>query len=62
MALNQEAIAAAVKAEIERQQKEVVYEDLSVDELNKVCEQLTAKLDLVKAAVAKKGGGDGGEC
>jgi len=56
MALNQEAIAAAVAKEIERQQKEVVYEDLSVDELNKVCEQLTAKLEMVKAAAAKKGG------
>lgn len=56
MALNQEAIAAAVAKEIERQQKEVVYEDLSVDELNNVCAQLTAKLELVKAAMDKKGG------
>ena len=57
MALNQEAIAAAVKKEIERQQAAVVYEDLSVDELTAVVSQLGAKLDQCKTALAKRSGG-----
>ena len=56
MALNPEAIAAAVKAEIQRQQESVVYEDLSVDQLNDVIEQLSTKLNLCKAAMANKVG------
>ena len=57
MALNPEAIAAAVKAEIQRQQESVVYEDLSVDQLNDVVAQLSTKLDLCKEAMTKKSGG-----
>lgn len=56
MSLDGAAIAAAVKAEIERQQAAVVYDDLSVDELQKVVAQLTSKLDLCKTALTKRGG------
>ena len=54
MALDSKAIEAAVKAEIERQQQAVVYDDLSVEELQRVVDQLTAKLGLCQEALAKR--------
>ena len=49
------AIAAAVKAEIERQQN-VNYDELSQQELERVVEQLQSKLALCKDVLAKRGG------
>ena len=57
MAIDQAAIAAAIQKEIERQQEAVVYDDLSVDELEKVVQQLSTKLDLCKGALEKRGAG-----
>ena len=54
MVLDSKAIEAAVKAEIERQQQAVVYDDLSVEELQRVVDQLTAKLGLCQEALAKR--------
>ena len=55
--LSSDAIAAAVKAEIERQQKALVYDELSEDELEKVIESLSKKLEMAKAALEKAGKG-----
>ncbi len=51
------AIAKAVQAEIERQQTDVVYSDLSVAELEDVIKHLSSRLDLCKQALAEKQGG-----
>ena len=51
------AITKAVQTEIERQQTDVVYNDLSVEELEGVVEHLTARLELCKEALTAKGGG-----
>ena len=51
------AIAKAVQTEIERQQTDVVYNDLSVDELEGVVQHLSARLELCKEALAAKTGG-----
>ena len=50
------AIAKAVQSEIERQQADVVYNDLSVEELEGVVQHLTARLELCKEALAAKQG------
>jgi len=55
MALDAAAVAEAVKKEIERQQTEVVYNDLTVEELEQVVAHLTSRLELCKEALAKKG-------
>ena len=55
MSLSPDAIAAAVKAEIERQQQTVVYDELSTEELQRVVAQLTAKLDMCTSALASRG-------
>ena len=55
MSLSPDAIAAAVKAEIERQQQTVVYDELSTEELQRVVAQLTAKLDMCMSALASRG-------
>jgi hypothetical protein len=47
------AVTKAVQAEIERQQSEVVYKDLSVSELEGVVQHLTSRLELCKDALAK---------
>ena len=51
------AIAKAVQTEIERQQTDVVYNDLSVEELEGVVQHLSARLELCKEALATKQGG-----
>ena len=56
MAVDAAAVAAAVQKEIERQQKEVVYDDLSVAELEDVVAHLTSRLELCKEALAAKAG------
>ena len=56
MGLDHAAIAAAVKAEIERQQEAVDYEAMDAADLMRIIEQLTKKIEVVKAAVAKKAG------
>ena len=48
------AVTKAVQAEIERQQSEVVYKDLSVAELEGVVQHLTSRLELCKDALALK--------
>ena len=48
------AVQKAVQAEIERQQSEVVYKDLSVAELEGVVQHLTSRLELCKDALALK--------
>ena len=48
------AVQKAVQAEIERQQSEVVYKDLSVTELEGVVQHLTSRLKLCKDALALK--------
>ena len=48
------AVTKAVQAEIERQQSEVVYKDLSVAELEGVVQHLTSRLELSKDALALK--------
>ena len=50
------AIAKAVQSEIERQQADVVYNDLSVEELEGVVQHLTTRLELCKEALAAKQG------
>jgi hypothetical protein len=57
MALDPNAIAAAVKAEIEKQQAAVNYDDLSEADLQAIVGQLTSKLELCKSALAAKSGG-----
>ena len=57
MSLSPDAIAAAVKAEIERQQRTVVYDELSTEELQRVVEQLTAKLNMCTSALVSRTGG-----
>ena len=52
------AIAKAVQSEIERQQKQVVYEDLSAEELEGVVAHLTERLALCKDALAAKTSSD----
>jgi len=49
------AIAAAVKAEIDRQQAAVEYDSLSTEALTEVVTSLESKLELLKAAVAARG-------
>ena len=48
------AVTKAVQAEIERQQSEVVYKDLSVAELEGLVQHLTSRLELSKDALALK--------
>ena len=50
------AIAKAVQTEIERQQTDVVYNELSVEELEGVVQHLTTRLELCKEALATKQG------
>ena len=50
------SIAKAVQAEIERQQTKVVYDDMTIEELEAVIQHLEAKITLCKNALAKKGG------
>ena len=54
MALNTAALAAAVKAEIERQQQDVDYDAMSSDDLANIVKQLTEKLEACKTAISKK--------
>jgi len=56
MAIDPAKIAAAVQAEIERQQTDVVYDNLSVSELEEVVAHLTSRLELCKEALAAKTG------
>lgn len=51
------AVAKAVQAEIERQQSDVVYNDLSVTELEDVIQHLSSRLELCKEALTRKEGG-----
>ena len=53
-AIDQSAIAAAVQAEIERQQASVNYDEMEAVELQRVVEQLSSKLALCQDALAKK--------
>ena len=53
-AIDQSAIAAAVQAEIERQQASVNYDEMEAVELQRVVEQLSSKLALCQEALAKK--------
>ena len=53
LAVDAAAVTKAVQAEIERQQSEVVYKDLSVSELEGVVQHLTSRLELCKDALAK---------
>lgn len=52
--INTDAVADAVKKEIERQQNDVVYDDLTAAELEAVVASLNEKLELAQTALAAK--------
>ena len=52
------AIAEAIKVEVERQQANVDYDAMSVADLEAVIASLEGRLTLCKAAASKRGAGD----